>query len=100
MGEGHGQRLHTFVVDIDTCGGCHGENMHYPSGDGNPVEAPVEAGMTLPTTSRAAVTVSPDPVSPLGFAVVAALVGMGSGMILAPWLENWYRHGRRQGDSR
>lgn len=94
MGEGHGKRRHTFIVDIDTCAQCHNDTMHYPSGDETAVQAPIEAGMTSGTIGRAAVTVSPNPVSPLGFAVVAALVGMGTGMILAPWLENWYRRSR------
>jgi len=38
---------------------------------------------------------TPNPVSPFGFAVVAGLIGMTGGMILAPWLERWYRRIRR-----
>ncbi len=33
----------------------------------------------------------PDPVSPFGFAVLASLVGMGFGIVVAPWLEKWNR---------
>lgn len=99
MGEGHGQRLHTFVVDIGTCTGCHGETLHYPSGkESSPAES-VEASLPV-SIGDATVSAIPDPVSPLGFAVVAALVGMGSGMVLAPWLENWYRRSRQDGDTR
>lgn len=97
MGEGHGQRLHTFVVDIDTCASCHGENMHYPSGNESLTLEPVEASLSLPI-GRASVSAQPAPVSPVGFAVVAALIGMGSGMVLAPWMENWYRRTRKEGD--
>jgi hypothetical protein len=99
MGEGHGQRLHTFVVDIGTCTGCHGENLHYPTGNESLLAEPVEASMTLPI-GEATVSMVPEPVSPLGFAVVAALVGMGSGIVLAPWLENWYRRTQQSDDTR
>ncbi|HZD11371.1 MAG TPA: multiheme c-type cytochrome, partial [Candidatus Binatia bacterium] len=29
-GEGHGQRIHTFDVDLRSCTQCHGAEMHYP----------------------------------------------------------------------
>jgi hypothetical protein len=93
MGEGHGQRLHTFVVDVETCTGCHGDNLHYPTGDESASVETVEASALLPI-GRTSVSTQPNPVSPMGFAVVAALVGMGSGMILAPWLEKWYRRAK------
>ena len=32
----------------------------------------------------------PSPISPVGFAMLSGIVGMASGMILAPWLERWY----------
>lgn len=99
MGEGHGQRQHTFVVDIETCTSCHGDNMHYPTGNESDQMAPIAASSTLPL-GRATVSAQPNPVSPLGFAVIAALVGMGSGMILAPWLENWYRRSSREDETR
>lgn len=89
LGEGHGQRTHTFTVDISTCGQCHEQAMHFPAIEALPTEkaedtceAPAEAGL---------VGATPDPLSPVGFAAVAALTGMAFGMILAPWLESWYR---------
>jgi hypothetical protein len=30
-------------------------------------------------------------VSPLGYSVLAALIGLAAGMVLAPWLERVYR---------
>jgi hypothetical protein len=33
----------------------------------------------------------PTPVSPLGYAGLAVLIGLAAGMVLAPWLERWYR---------
>ena len=94
MGEGHGQRLHTFEVDLDTCAECHGDEMHYPT----VAAASTATGSNAPQTNNAVLPMempplqaAPDPVSPFGFAIVAALVGMGFGIVLAPWLENWYR---------
>jgi hypothetical protein len=36
-------------------------------------------------------TTQPASMNPIGFASVAALIGMATGIILAPWLERWYR---------
>jgi len=99
MGEGHGQRLHSFVVDINSCIGCHGDNMHYPTGNESVAEEPVEVSFSS-SLGRADIATAPEPVSPLGFAIVAALVGMGSGMVLAPWLERWYRRTNQKDEAR
>ena len=39
----------------------------------------------------APVTTEPQPVSPFGFAIVAGLIGLAVGMVLAPWLEKMYK---------
>jgi hypothetical protein len=41
------------------------------------------------------ISASPSPVSPIGFAALSGLVGMATGMILAPWLERFYNRIRR-----
>jgi hypothetical protein len=41
------------------------------------------------------ISASPSPVSPFGFAALSGLVGMATGMILAPWLERFYNRIRR-----
>jgi hypothetical protein len=28
----------------------------------------------------------------VGFSVLAGMIGLAGGMVLAPWLERWYRH--------
>lgn len=93
IGEGHGQRIHTFKVDMSTCSVCHADAMHYPTiaaasvtGSEEQPSAFANAPMEMPALQTA-----PDPVSPYGFAIIAALIGMGFGIILAPWLENWFR---------
>ena len=91
MGEGHGKRSHTFTVDIATCSECHAQEMHAPTGHALLPGELQEAGMTQPPTNSTAFSAQPNPVSPYSFVALAALVGMGFGMVLAPWLRNWYR---------
>ncbi len=42
---------------------------------------------------------TPSSASPFGYALLSGLVGMAAGMILAPWLEGWYRRLRESGDA-
>lgn len=90
MGEGHGQRKHTFTADLETCAECHQDQMHYPSPERS--EGTQAQSSLLPNVEGAEVLTQPEPVSPLGYAVLAALIGMAFGMLVAPWLERWYRH--------
>jgi hypothetical protein len=36
------------------------------------------------------ISTEPEPVSPMGYASLAGLVGLAAGMVLAPWLEKLY----------
>jgi hypothetical protein len=38
----------------------------------------------------------PDPVSPVGYAALVGVFGMAGGMILTPWLENFYRRFKKE----
>ena len=55
------------------------------------VSAPVAAESTA-EIKLASVTPEPDAVSPVGFSVLAGMIGLAGGMVLATWLERWYRH--------
>lgn len=105
LGEGHGQRLHTFSVDLQTCNQCHGEEMHFPvpAGDESAqttemmqtAYAPLEstacpAGEGEPTSEMVAEEPAPQPVQPLNYLLVAA-VGMGFGAAVTPIAENWFQ---------
>jgi predicted CXXCH cytochrome family protein len=87
---------HSFKASIQTCATCHAEQMHAA---GDAVSTKEVAGISVaePTTvSTPAVEMSsivpkPTPISPIGYAGLAALVGLAAGMVLAPWLERWYR---------
>lgn len=84
---------HSFNANLKSCNTCHGEQMHGPTeaiGAQN-VSAPVNAQSDA-DVKLASVTPEPDPASPIGFAVLAGMLGLAGGMVLAPWLERWYRH--------
>lgn len=92
MGDGHGQRQHSFVVDLDTCSSCHSEEMHTrPPAMGTPGEEITQNDQepVLVMAGMPAVQSEPDPVGPMGFAILASLVGMGFGIVAAPWLTKW-----------
>lgn len=95
---------HSFLPSLATCNSCHATQMHGP---GEAVAAAAiqveESGGTVvppsaPTmpseplqSAGAGLTPQPNPVSPLGYAGLAGLIGLAAGMVLAPWLEKWYR---------
>ncbi len=56
--------------------------------DVKPTAVPVDAMAAVVT---APVSAEPQPVSPVGFAIVAGLIGLAVGMVAAPWLEKVYR---------
>jgi predicted CXXCH cytochrome family protein len=95
---------HSFVATVSTCNQCHSNQMHAP---GEAVAAAAikieEAGGTAtpePTpavTPIGPVTNQPVPVSPIGFAAIAGLLGLAGGMVLAPWLDRAYRHYVKEG---
>ena len=88
--DGHARRDHSFTVRLDTCNKCHAYQMHDPQQAMNlkPTPQPVDAMAAVIT---APVTTEPQPVSPFGFAIVAGLIGLAVGMVLAPWLERMYK---------
>lgn len=104
MGDGHGQRVHTFDVDLNTCTECHGTQMHFPvSGEMTSSENYMwsayepEAEQVACTNAEPVLTDSPpqQPAQPLNYLLVAA-VGLGFGMAITPWAEDLYRRVSRR----
>ena len=82
---------HSFKANLDSCNACHASQMHSGSGEAQgaqPANALVSSTQPL---EQAGLSPSPNPVSPLGYASLAALVGLAAGMVMAPWLEKLYR---------
>ena len=90
---------HSFMPTLATCNKCHAIQMHAPGesvaaaaiaieeSGGTPTPLPTPVAMPIPL-----VTNQPVPVSPFGFAGLAALLGLVGGMVLSPWLERLYRN--------
>jgi predicted CXXCH cytochrome family protein len=82
---------HSFEANLNSCNACHSEQMHdAASALGTNPAAAVPAATRPQTLEQAGLAPQPTPVSPLGYAGLAALVGIAAGMVMAPWLEKWY----------
>jgi predicted CXXCH cytochrome family protein len=98
MGEGHGKRVHTFAVDLQTCNQCHGEGMHAPTDDSAISATSVAFSNYPPANIRDLLgeesdvndQPAPAPVQPLNYLIVA-VVGVGFGAAVTPWAERVYR---------
>lgn len=90
---------HSFNASLQSCNTCHAQQMH------SPTEALGATNVSAPTSAEsteeklAAVTPEPEAASPVGFAALAGMIGLAGGMVLAPWLESWYRHLSKHEDS-
>jgi predicted CXXCH cytochrome family protein len=84
---------HSFNASLESCNTCHAQQMHSPTEamGVTEVSAPVAPESTA-EIELASVSAEPDSVSPVGFSVMAGMIGLAGGMVLAPWLERWYRH--------
>ena len=85
---------HSFNASLASCNTCHAQQMHSPT---EALAAGSEVNTNLTTEQPAemqlaSVTPEPDAVSPIGFSVLAGMIGLAGGMVLAPWLERWYRN--------
>ncbi len=83
---------HSFKANLDSCNSCHADQMHSASAGAQGAQpANVVASTNTQPLQQAGLSPAPSPVSPMGYAGLAALVGLAAGMIMAPWLEKWYR---------
>jgi predicted CXXCH cytochrome family protein len=84
---------HSFNASLKSCNTCHAQQMHGPTEAIGAKLAEASAETQQPAEVKfASVTPEPDSVSPIGFSVMAGMIGLAGGMVLAPWLERWYHH--------
>jgi predicted CXXCH cytochrome family protein len=84
---------HSFNASLASCNTCHAEQMHSVTEAKDGTSAPLAAQVEAP-----AIAVAPEPeaVSPMGFSAMAGMIGLAGGMVLAPWLERWFRRSVKQ----
>jgi len=95
-GEGRATLAHSFRVALSTCSACHASQMH-----NSKVGVDIEPDSTpdaMAAVESLSVSADPQPASPGILAMISGLIGMASGMILAPWLERWYRQINRENE--
>ena len=83
---------HSFQASVASCNACHAQQMHSPTEAVNAKAGTItDAAEPTKIVQVAAVTPEPESVSPVGFSAMAGFIGLAGGMVLAPWLERWYR---------
>lgn len=87
----HAMPDHSFTASLATCTSCHSDQMH-----AQPAANAGANGEATPLVSESTATPvptlmsSPAPVGPIGFSILAGLLGLAGGMVLQPWLEKTY----------
>jgi predicted CXXCH cytochrome family protein len=82
---------HTFNASLKSCNTCHADQMHSPTEAKAPEGTTASVSEPVVEVSHSPITTEPEPVSPMGFSALAGVIGLAGGMVLAPWLERWYR---------
>jgi hypothetical protein len=72
--------------------------MHSPTEAQAPEGTNVSISEPAPDAQLGSVMPEPEPVSPMGFSALAGVIGLAGGMVLAPWLERWYRRTLKHDD--
>ena len=84
---------HSFNASLDSCNTCHAQQMHSSGETTNSSQTTLPISAEPPAEIKlSSVTPEPDAVSPIGFSLLAGIIGLAGGMVLAPWLERWYHN--------
>ena len=88
---GHSEKDHSFRPKLDACNECHIYQMH------DPVDVHSESGEgglaieeEIVEVETQGLSIDPSPVNPISFALLSALIGMVTGLLLSPWIQGWF----------
>ncbi len=87
----HAMPDHSFDASLTTCTTCHAMQMHEKKADAGQPSADLAPTMQPTAVTGVNLAGTPAPVGPLGFSILAGLLGLAGGMVLQPWLEKMYR---------
>ena len=83
---------HSFSASLTSCNTCHAQQMHSPGSATNTKDGSASISVKpTPPVALGSIVPQPDAISPVGFSLIASIIGLAGGMVLAPWLERWYR---------
>jgi len=88
---GHARLDHSFSVKLSACNSCHVYQMHDPIEvhPENPTPLAVDA---MASVEAMGVVAEPVPANPIGFTVLAGLIGVALGIVVAPWIEKFHKN--------
>ena len=82
---------HDFRPKLSACNECHEYQMH------DQVEVPSQSGLEVVEIAGDSsglesqnLSITPGSVNPVSFALLSALIGMAGGLLVAPWIQEWY----------
>lgn len=88
---GHSSKDHSFRPKLIACNECHKYQMH------DPIEVHSQSGLNgieipkdFAEVETGGLSIAPNPVNPVSFALISALIGMAAGLLLAPWIQEWF----------
>lgn len=88
--QGHTGKDHSFRPKLDACNECHSYQMHDPVDVHGESDSEVIVPELDAEVQTQGVSLDPNPVNPITFALISALIGMVGGLLLAPWIQEWY----------
>lgn len=89
---GYSAKDHNFQPKITGCDDCHEYRLNEALSDsGAGTSLGVDYHDMLDEMAVAGISIEPEPVNPLSFAIVSAMVGLVVGLLLSPWIQERYR---------
>ena len=88
--QGHARQDHSFFVSLTTCNSCHAYQMHDPVAVHPENPTPTAPPDAMSSIEAARVVGEPNPVSTMGFATLAVLIGTAFGGVLSPLMVGGY----------